>query len=282
MIEKIVVGMDGSEAAASALRWAKDEAALHGADLEALVAWDFLNQRHADGSEGFDPAYGESDARAALGAWVAAAVTDPAEAAAVGLRAVCDLPAPALLDAGETADLLVVGARGAGGFEGLLVGSVADRVTQLATRPVCVVRLRSPVRGGRVVVGFDGSARSLSALRWAAAEAAARDADLDVVHAWQLPQMTAPPVTAVVPDVAMMEEAGRSVLAAALDDPALAAGRVHPHLTSGSPGHALMEHAARASLVVVGSRGHGRVLGALLGSVSRQLLHHAPCPVVVI
>lgn len=276
-MKKIVVGTDGSEHATVAMRWAAEEAAVHGATVEAVLVWSFLDQHHADRSDTFDAHYSEDAARSALAAWV----TDALGAdATVDQRVACDLPVRGLLEAGDAADLLVLGARGRGGFEGLLLGSVSERVAQLATRPVGVVRTPAPVRGGRVIVGVDGSATSLDALRWAAAEARARDADLDVVHAWQLPMSSASPY--VVPDFSTMEAAGRAVLDAAIADPALADARVHPHFVHDSPGRALLARADDAGLVVVGSRGHGRVAGAILGSVSRQLLHHAPCPVVVI
>jgi nucleotide-binding universal stress UspA family protein len=131
-----------------------------------------------------------------------------------------------------------------------------------------------------VVVGVDGSAQALDAVRWAAAEARARDADLDVVHAWRVPIMAASPFA--FPDLSAMEAAGRTVLEDAVADPELAGTRVHALLTRDSPARALIERAADAGLVVVGTRGLGRVTGALLGSVSRQILHHATCPVVVV
>ena len=118
-------------------------------------------------------------------------------------------------------------------------------------------------------------------MRWAAAEARTRDAELDVVYAWQLPAMAAAPVMTAFPDYPM-EEAGHAILDAAVAEPALADTRVHAHFVRGSPAGALITRAADAGLVAVGTRGRGRVAGALLGSVSRQLLHHAPCPVVVI
>jgi nucleotide-binding universal stress UspA family protein len=79
-----------------------------------------------------------------------------------------------------------------------------------------------------------------------------------------------------------MEAAGRAGLDSALSDDALAGVRAHGHLTRDSASAALIHRADGAGLVVVGTRGLGRVSGALLGSVSRQLLHHAPCPVVLI
>lgn len=280
VVQRIVVGTDGSENATTAMRWAAEEAAVHGASLAAVLVWSYLDQFHADGSTTFDPAYNEDAARAALAAWVTQTLGDAGEN--VEQHVELDLPARALLDAGDAADLLVLGARGVGGFEGLLLGSVSERVAQLAKAPVAVVRAHAPVHNGRVVVGVDGSERSLEALRWAAAEARARDAELDVVHAWRVPMMTAPSIFSAVPDLSMLEEVGRTVLDAAVADAGLADTRVRPHLTNASAAQALIDRADRAGLVVVGTRGQGRVTGALLGSVSRQLLHHAPCPVVVI
>jgi nucleotide-binding universal stress UspA family protein len=279
IVKRVVVGTDGSESATVATRWAVEEAELHRATIEVVLVWSYLDQHHVDHSQRFDPDYTEASARATLASWVDEALGPDA---AVEQRAVCDLAPRALVEASDTADLLVLGARGTGGFEGLLLGSVSERVAQHATRPVAVVRAAAPVLGGRVVVGVDGSARSLGALRWAAAEARAREAALDVVHAWRLPMMTTPPGMAIVPDLSTIEGVGREVLDAALADPALSGLHTRPHLTNRSPAAALMSLADGAGLVVVGTRGLGRVTGTLLGSVSRQLLHHAPCPVVVI
>jgi len=278
-LAKIVVGTDGSANATEAMRWAAEEATLHGADLEAILVWHYLDQYHPDGSETFDGDYDEDSARAALATWVTETLGPDAR---VTQRTIFDVPVRALVDAGDAADLLVLGARGIGGFEGLLLGSVSERVAQLATRPVAVVRGDAPVRGGRVVVGIDGSARSLTALRWAAAEARARDADLDVVHAWRLPMLVMPASMAAVPDVDLVSESAREVLDRAVADPALADLRVHPHVVHDQPAHAILGRADGAGLIVTGTRGRGRVSAALIGSVSRQLLHHAPCPVVVI
>jgi nucleotide-binding universal stress UspA family protein len=279
MSMRIVVGTDGSENATTAVRWAVEEAAVHAATLEVLLAWNHLNQHAPDRSQGFDPEYREDSARAALASWVE---EDLGPDAAVGQRVVNDLPATAMLEAGEDADLLVLGARGQGGFEGMLLGSVSDRVAQQAPVPVAVVRSEAAVRGGRVVVGIDGSARAGRALRWAAAEARARDAELDVVHAAQPGMMAVPPAMSALSYYTALEQAGRDVLEEALADPALAGVRVQSHPAQESPARALIERAAGAGLVVVGTRGRGRVLATLLGSVSRQLLFHAPCPVVIV
>ncbi len=128
----VVVGVDGSPGAQKALRWAAREARLRQARLRVVMAWSYLKQ--PDGA--FDPDYGEDDARrqadAALGA--------DGEGIEVEAVPVCDLPARALLQSAADADLVVVGARGVGGFKGLLLGSVSQQVAQRAPCPVVIAR----------------------------------------------------------------------------------------------------------------------------------------------
>jgi nucleotide-binding universal stress UspA family protein len=279
MLKKIVVGTDGSEHGMRALRWAIDEADVHRADIEAVLAWNLLDQHHPDRSERFDPGYNADTAKATLAEWVTEVTGD---ATPVAQRVVCDLPARALLEASAAADLLVVGARGIGGFQGLLLGSVSERVAQLVARPIAVVRALAPVRSGRVMVGIDGSEPSREAVRWGAAEARARDVDLAVVHACRVPMIDTPRALSRDPGVRDVAGGGRALLDAVLADPALDGVQVHGYVTDGPPARVLLERAAGAGLLVVGTRGLGRVARILLGSVSRQLLHHAPCPVVVI
>ena len=191
-MRRIVVGVDGSTDADAALRWAVSEAGLHEATLAALLAWSYLDQHHTSKAEAFDPAYGEDDARETL----LAALERVGAADSVEPLVVCDLPDRALLDAGRDADLLVVGARGHGGFAGLLLGSVSERVLEHAPCPVALVRLEDSGSPDRpVVVGTDGSDTGATALRWAAAEARARRSRLQVVHAWQLPYANTPNIT---------------------------------------------------------------------------------------
>ena len=280
-MERIVVGVDGSTNAEVALRWALGEADLHGAEVVAVMAWDYLNQRHADGSDSFDPSYGSEGAREALHAAVRA--VEPSRP--VVERVVLDLPARALIDVAADADLLVTGARGLGGFKGLLLGSVSERVLEEAPCPVAVLREHdtwSPE--GAVVVGIDGSAATTNVLRWAAGEAQVRKASLHIVHAWHLPP--APPwsqaALAGVQAVHGLEDSARGVVEAAQRDPAIAGLRVEAHVLSSSAVLALLSFADEASLIVVGSRGAGRFERAVLGSTSRQLAHHAGCPIVVV
>ena len=135
----IYVGIDGSDGAAEAARWAAREGELRDLPVTAVVAWDYLNQRHPkDGAEEFDPAYSEDDALSVLDKWVTSAV-GAERADTVERVSVCDLPWRALVTISQDADLLVVGARGSGGFLGLRIGSVSEHVLQQAHCPVAVV-----------------------------------------------------------------------------------------------------------------------------------------------
>lgn len=130
----VVVGVDGSEGSQRALRWAAAEARLRGAPLRVVHVWSYADQPGGT----FDPAYGDDDARRLVDDALAA-LGDDAAGLTVERVAVCDLPARGLLDAAAGADLLVVGSRGLGGFQGLLLGSVGQQVAHHARIPVVVV-----------------------------------------------------------------------------------------------------------------------------------------------
>jgi nucleotide-binding universal stress UspA family protein len=141
-VARIVVGIDGSEPAAAAARWAVEEAGLRQATLEAVLAWDWLDQQ-ALGLE-FHPDFGEEEAKALLHQHLVEAVGEDALAGIEVVElAICDRPARALLTQAKGADLLVVGDRGRGGFRELLLGSVSTQVVHHAEGPVVVVRAPS-------------------------------------------------------------------------------------------------------------------------------------------
>jgi len=138
-----------------------------------------------------------------------------------------------------------------------------------------------------IVVGVDGSECADKALVFAAEEAALRGANLRVIGAWGLPVSPghAGGTPALNPSLVSAFEA----LARANVDRAVAeARRLHPSLevegivVMDQPAKAILDRARDTSLVVVGSRGRGGFSSLLLGSVSQQTVHHAPCPVVVI
>jgi nucleotide-binding universal stress UspA family protein len=142
--------------------------------------------------------------------------------------------------------------------------------------------------GKRIVVGFDGSDESHSALRWAVAEAAIWDAELDVVHAWDVPFVIVPPPINVTyaTDIDALERSAEALLDAGVEGALVHNGpgprQVEKILVRDTATRALLETAKGADLLVVGSRGRGGFSGLLLGSVSNQCVHHAPCPVMVV
>jgi nucleotide-binding universal stress UspA family protein len=282
---RIVVGVDGSEHGRRALGWAQHKAVRQGDELTALLAWGLFDQLHANGGTSFDPDYGPTDAAAALDA----VVTDTLGAEAAGdVRQVvaCDLPARALLDAAGDADLLVVGPRGRGELRELALGSVTQECLHHARCPVAVVRGDDDAAragtGERVVAGVDGSETSARALRWALDDARARGGVVAAVHAWHVPFSMS--LTAGARDQSAFEQAAGRLLDQVVDATASEHRDVPVErvLVGGSPTDALLGAAGDAALVVVGGRGVGGFRGLLLGSVSQQLAHHAPCPVVVV
>lgn len=278
-MEEIIVGMDGSAGAAAALRWAVRESNLRGWPVRAVHAGDG-DQVSAGGLLGFDAA-GQEAAEKALAAAIDSALGDDASEH-ISLEVVNDRPAPALLERAVEAHLLVVGARGEGGFPHLHLGSVGTHCLQAAPCPVAIVRddERGRWTDGRIVVGVDGSAPAQRALHWALAEAKLRACAVEVIHAWRLPVTGG--FYAVAMEPALAEAGARHVLDAALAAEDTSGSRLAAHLPCGGPAERLLHAAETADLVVVGSTGKGAVRRLLLGSVSHQLAHHAPCPVLVV
>jgi nucleotide-binding universal stress UspA family protein len=193
-------------------------------------------------------------------------------------------PIQLLLAESEHARTVVLGASGKGGFEGMLLGSVAVAVTAQGTSPVAVVR-QAAAPDGPVVVGVDGSPVSVAAVGAAFEEAAWRGAPLVAVHAWSDIEYIngLPSELSLLLDEAPKHDHER-VLAESLAGwqekfPEVEVERVLP---KDRPRRQLLDWSAKAQLVVVGSRGRGGFRGALLGSTSQALLHHAQSPVLVV
>ena len=284
MTMHIVVGVDESEGAADALRWAVREADARDAVLTAALVWGWLDQHHLDPGEPFDPKYHEADALAQLEQMVAEALLTGVPPG-IRLKAISDLAGPGLVRAAADADLLVVGARGLGGFKGLLVGSVSQHCLHHAPCPVAVVRDQDdpPREIRRIVVGIDGSTTSLRALDWALDAARAHRSRVEVVHAWH-PSYVNPMDAYLISSADVLEQSARTVLDEAIaraDDRDLA-DPIQGLLVLGSAGRAVLDVAEGADLIVVGSRQQSAAGCLFLGSTSLQVTHHADCPVVVV
>jgi len=284
----IVVGVDGSTPARSALRWAAAEAARRHVPLRIVAAygwqWPTEASVYSGGTDAALRATYETivkEAEAEAGAVLDAAGAGRGEVTGVAVEGDA---AAVLLEAGRDADLTVVGNRGHGGFGSLLLGSVSQRVATHATGPVVVVRGRGDTAAGPVIVGVDGSESADSALGIAFEEAQRRGCALIAIQSYTVPvslwPVPAPPLTYDP------EEIGQAT-SAALDGAVAGWRRMYPAVPvetlvgRGSAAKVLTDTSASASLVVIGSRGHGSITGTLLGSVGLQLLHHADCPVLV-
>jgi nucleotide-binding universal stress UspA family protein len=134
----------------------------------------------------------------------------------------------------------------------------------------------------RVVVGVDGSPASQGALARAVEEARLRHGALHAVHAWQFPAEMALASTAVIVPAGDMQAWAEQTLDDALAAVGVGDIPVIREVRIGAAGFVLREASRGAELLVVGTRGHSRLTGLFLGSVSQYLAVHAPCPVLVV
>lgn len=294
----VIAGVDGSGSSQAAACLGAWEAGRRGCPLLLVHAVPTLPGVASLGSE---PA-GDGRASARLAATELldrAAVRTHAGHPAVRVRTavVAGSAAGGLVELSAKACLVVVGARGAGGFPSLSLGSVAAQVARHAHAPVLVAR---PAAGGRardlpcpsgpasgpVIVGVDGSVDSAAALGFAFDEANARAAELIAVYAWwMLPLGNLGPTTARHYDPAQAQaqaqrQLGEAVAGWSEKYPDVPVRSVAEH--SMNPAWALTEASRNAALLVVGSRGRGGFSSLLLGSTSQAVLDQAACPVAVV
>ncbi|WP_286901110.1 universal stress protein [Thermocrispum sp.] len=284
----VTVGIDGSDRAIVAARWAASAAAHRHAPMRLL---------HATGYT--EAVAGTLPPAQRLWEQLQRTGDDALELAFRAVREVADVqvekvlvddpPARALLKAAQDSRMLVVGGSGhPGAVKGLLVGSLATQLAAHARAPVAVVRGadadRRPERDP-VVVGVDGSRLSTDAIAVAFEEAALRSAPLIAVHAWSdadTSQVFGESRMAF--DWEPIERSAERLLAEQL----AGWGEKYPdvpvrrRVARDRPAHALLAESDRAQLVVVGSRGRGGFRGLLFGSTSQKLIHHAACPVLVV
>lgn len=140
-MERIVVGVDGSETSHRALEWAVAEARLHGCEVEAVHAWHdvFVGAAYPFMAEVPDPKIYRDAGQQVLDAAVDEVAAKGGRGVKISRVLVNDSPVHALLDVAKGADLIVIGSRGRGGFAGLLLGSVSQQIVHHAVCPVVVV-----------------------------------------------------------------------------------------------------------------------------------------------
>jgi nucleotide-binding universal stress UspA family protein len=280
----VVVGVDGSQAALDAVRWAAAEAPNAQCPLSLVhtLEWPLVGFPVPAGLRaGWTQEMHEQGRR-----WLQEA-QEAAELAAPGIPTQVHLctgdPRERLLAEAQHAHELVVGSRGLGGFTGMLLGSTSATVSQHASCPVVVVH-GGGAPAGPVVVGLDGSPASEQALGYAFQAAARAGAALRAVHAWDdLGALHSPMAPAEVLPVDEIEAAALRMLAeqVASWQEKYRNVAVEGQVIHERPAAALIELGGLARMIVVGSRGRGGFARLLLGSVSQAVVRHASCPVVV-
>lgn len=133
----------------------------------------------------------------------------------------------------------------------------------------------------RIVAGVDGSAPSRLALEWAVAEARLHHGPVRVVTAWEFPPVTVG-MEGLIQDPDVFPQAARRLQNEVLKRVNSEGVTVTGDVVQGNAAAVLLQAAEDADLLVVGSHGLDGFTGLLLGSVSTQVLHHSPCPVLVV
>ena len=284
-LNRVVVGVDGSDTSKRAAGWAAAEAQTRNIGLTLVHS--ILPPVSATGFGpgiplGFDVL--DQMRQAARAELDAIAATLPATD--VVTRVDLGSPSGVLLTASETAEMVVLGSRGLGGFRGLLLGSISTQVSAHADCPVVVIREDVTGKGQRVVVGVDGSPESEAAVGFAFEMASRHGWSVLALHAWDIPSydlivLPNTPIPVPLSDVADDEVrlAAEALAGFQADYPDVT---VEQRLVRATPVQAILEATAEAAMVVVGTRGHGQLVGALLGSVSNGVLHRAQIPVAVV
>lgn len=276
-VRPVVVGVDSGqsagraveEAAAQARRWGRPLRVMHATGL-SIVPWTDEHLLRV-------AAHTERCRERALKAAPDLVVTADTEV---------DDAAAMLVEASHDAAMVVVDGGRLGQAEALLLGAIADKVMAHADCPVMVVPLAADRSAtGPVVVGVDAHKHSAPAVAFAFAEADRRQVPLVAAHSWWWDEANVS-FARLDPD----EERERVVESHRLVVAEMLAGfrdeypdvRVTESILHGLAGTSLVQESRGAQLLVVGRRGLGGFPGLLLGSVSRHVVHHAHCPVVVV
>jgi nucleotide-binding universal stress UspA family protein len=263
---RVLVGTDGSAAAARGVSWAGHVAGALGAQVVVAAA----SEPSGDGGE-----LAADVASLLEGPWSEPARTANASVTTVVLPGD---PRVALLDAVREhgANLLVLGSTGRGWFPALHLGHVAHAIAHHSPVPVVIVPPGAPVEvPRRIMVGIDGSEGSRAAVEWTAPVAGALGAEVLAVHA-HMRALAGEPSGAG----ADLEEACRG-WAAPLRSTAV---EQHVVLAQGWPASAIvgLETLEGADLVVLGARGAGGFKGLRLGSIALQVLQRSAVAVAVV
>ncbi|MFC9819591.1 universal stress protein [Streptomyces erythrochromogenes] len=277
----VIVGVDGSEPARQAALWAAGEAERRGRPLHIVYGADTDGRALYVSAETIERV--RSAGRELLDE-TAAAVKEQHP----GLVATTEFsrgnPVASLHRAAGLRGTIVVGNRGLGGFNSLMLGSVGLKVAAGAKTPVVVVRgTDNAAENGTVLVGVRDE-HDLACVRHAAREAELRKAELRLLHVWNVLQSVGSVVT-MMDDVTEIADEDVRYLTAVAEQ----VRQEFPDLTvradaekSVSVAGVLVEASHHADLLVMGGRRASAYLGPTLGRHTHSLVHHSHCPVLLI
>lgn len=283
---RILVGIDGSDNAATALRWAVDVARRTHQSVEAMCAWHVPSLAYC--ATAYMPPSQHVMTEAATEDLARAVAASGADGYDVTSVIVQGQAVNALVHAAEdpAVSLVVVGATGHSGLAGILLGSVARALTHRCPKPLAVVPSGWDARAADAVtlpilVGVDLSAESMTALRWAVDVARERSVPLEAVLVWGEPGA---PV--FIEALGLEVESRVPWFTKRMKDVVRDAGICGVPITyvvdAGVPSEALVKRAAHAQMLVIGSRHLWWAHEMIAGSVSHACMSHSPTPVVLV
>jgi nucleotide-binding universal stress UspA family protein len=285
----VVAGVDGSEESLRAVEWAALEAQRHRAPLRIVSVPALLRCMRAGAHAPATVAARLQDgSRRALDEAIIRS-REVAPGTLIDVDLLAGPPALAVTQSGSGALMLVVGARGSGGFAALLLGSVSRYAAMQARCPVVVVREETSAVHREVVVGIRDPDDADATLAYAFDEAALRGATLIAVHSWnwsrhafsgRAERVGATGQLANAEHLAAEAELNLAEVLRSWRDkyPAVPVWQdvVHDH-----PAHALAIYSARADLVVIG-RSEQAGSHPAIGAIQHALLSHARGPVAIV
>lgn len=283
--QPIVVGVDGSTSAVGAATWAGAVAARLGAPLHIVYATPYLGHNFTDAAAAVRAAAitGQHEAAASILEAAAEAVRRTEPDLSITTSAPSETADQALETLSARARLIVLGSQDVSAASALLIGSLTLKTISRSACPVIAWRgdILAPTTQP-IVVGVDGTtsdaalglafelAAALRVPLWAVRSSSSRRAPGDVTIPFLI-------------DWEALEAMEWSALSTTVGPWA----QRHPDVDvsffvePAKPSQALLHHLDGAQLVIVGTRGHGALAGALIGSTSLNLLHHSPLPVGV-
>lgn len=283
----IVVGVDGSRSARHALHWTARWATFTNTPVTLIAA---LGEPPTDSEGARLPDDPEAGFRQEVRAMVQAEVDyvrHEIKGVEVDYLDVWGEADRVLIEASRHALVVVMGSRGLGGWTGLMLGGVSDKVVSNARGPVVVVppHWKPTRRGEPVTLAAEDPVSAVHSVEFAAQAARALGTPLHVVHAWQVKKRWSKLATTIgAGHVRSAQEQAQRRLdlvtrMVAAHDPELT---VVARLVEGDPVVVLAEASETARLLVMGTRGRGGWQGLVLGSRSRELVQATACPVAVV